>query len=178
MPAASTELRIQETGSGVLCRTILDTLPTWFGVPEAKDDYVAIADASPTIVARVGGDDVGLLTWLTHTPYAAEVHLMAVRPELHRRGIGREMLAHVEERLLATGVEYLQVKTLSASHPDEGYARTRSFYLAMGFRPLEEHATLWGPENPALQLVKRLEPSGPTTRVRTSLGAVDDGSSS
>ena len=31
----------------------------------------------------------------------------------------------------------------------------RAFYLACGFRPLEEFPTLWGPENPALQLVKR-----------------------
>lgn len=30
-------------------------------------------------------------------------------------------------------------------------------YLACGFRPLEELTKLWGPENPALQLVKRLE---------------------
>ena len=125
-------------------------------MPEANDDYVATAETTPTIVARVDGDDVGLLTWLVHSPYAAEVHLMAVRPEHHRRGIGRALLTHVEELLLVSGIEYLQVKTLSASHPDEGYALTRAFYLGTGFRPLEEHPTLWGPENPALQLVKRL----------------------
>lgn len=57
-------------------------------------------------------------------------------------------------------------------------ASTRSFYLAVGFRQLEEHATLWGPENPAPQLVERLSTSGSTTRVRTSSVGVDDGSSS
>ena len=152
----STELRVQETGSGDLCRAILATLPTWFGVPEANDDYVATAETTPTVVARVDGDDVGLLTWITHTPYAAEVHLMAVRPERHRQGIGRTMLTFLEAHLLATGIEYLQVKTLSEAHPDEGYRLTRAFYGATGFRPLEEHPTLWGPENPALQLIKRL----------------------
>ncbi len=45
-------------------------------------------------------------------------------------------------------VEFLQVKTLSAKHPDAGYGRTRQFYLAMGFRPLQEFPTLWGEANP------------------------------
>ena len=52
------------------------------------------------------------------------------------------------------GTEFLQVKTLSAKHPDEGYEKTRAFYLAYGFRPLEEFPTLWSPESPALQLIK------------------------
>lgn len=111
---------------------------------------------TPTIVASVDGDDVGLLTMVTHTPYAAEVHLMAVRPEHHRRGIGRRMMGLAEEHLLASGVEYLQVKTLSASHPDEGYVLTRAFYGSVGFRPLGEMPALWSPDQPALLLVKRL----------------------
>jgi len=40
--------------------------------------------------------------------------------------------------------------------PDPGYARTRAFYAAMGFEPLEEIVQVWGPDNPCLLLVKRL----------------------
>jgi hypothetical protein len=47
------------------------------------------------------------------------------------------------------------VKTLGASRESEHYARTRRFYEARGFVPLEEFPNLW-PGNPALQLVKRL----------------------
>ena len=79
---------------------------------------------------------------------------MAIVPDYHRCGIGRTMLKHVEASLARAGVEFLQVKTLSATHPDEGYEKTRAFYVAYGFRPLEEFPDLWGPENPALQLVK------------------------
>jgi hypothetical protein len=68
--------------------------------------------------------------------------------------VGRLMVRHVEQRLGAAGVEFLQVKTLSASRPDAGYERTRAFWLACGFRPLEEFPTLWDPANPALQLIK------------------------
>jgi hypothetical protein len=52
-------------------------------------------------------------------------------------------------------VEYLQVKTLGPSWPDPGYERTRRFYEARGFVPLEEIHGLWE-HNPCLILVKRL----------------------
>jgi len=79
---------------------------------------------------------------------------MAVKPALHRAGIGRAMLRTVEARLAADGVEFLQVKTLSASRPDEGYAKTRAFWLARGFRPLEALPNPWEPGNQPLQLIK------------------------
>jgi GNAT superfamily N-acetyltransferase len=142
------------TGAGAICRRILDTLPTWFGIPASVEEYVAMADHTPTVVAAVDGADVGLATILRHSDAAAEVYVMGVRPEFHRRGVGGAMLRHAEAALAADGVEFLQVKTLSGRHPDAGYVRTRAFYLAYGFRPLEEFPTLWGPDQPALQLVK------------------------
>ena len=55
-----------------------------------------------------------------------------------RQGAGRTLLAAAEAYLSATAVEFLQVKTLGPSDPSEEYARTRAFYEAMGFVPLEE----------------------------------------
>ena len=152
------ELRDQPTGSGAICRVILDALPEWFGIPEANDDYVAFAETAPSVIASIDGQDVGLLTLHLHSPYAAEIHLIAVMPEHHRSGIGRTMLHHAERRLASSGVEFLQVKTLSEKRPDPNYDKTRQFYLAQGFRPLEEFPTLWDPSNPALQLIKSLSP--------------------
>jgi GNAT superfamily N-acetyltransferase len=150
------ELRIwhQAVGSGETCRRILDSLPEWFGIPSSVEDYVATADRSETVIAARGGEDVGLLTLVRHSEYAAEVYVMAVRPEFHRRGVGRRMLARAEEMLASEGMEYLQVKTLAPSRPDEGYEKTRAFSVAYGFRPLEEFPDWWGPENPALQMIK------------------------
>jgi hypothetical protein len=54
------------------------------------------------------------------------------------------------------GVEYLQVKTLGPSRSDENYDKTRAFYLAMGFTPLEEIPQIWDENNPCLILIKRL----------------------
>jgi len=149
-------MRMQEQGSGEVCRLLLATLPTWFGIAESVEDYVAKADEHPTVVATQDGEDVGVLTLVVHTPYAAEVYVMGVRPEHHRHGIGRQMLEVAESWLRERDIEYLQVKTLSPRHPDPGYAKTREFYFAVGFRPLEEFPELWQPENPALQMIKTL----------------------
>ncbi len=154
MAAVDVQLRDQPVGSGSVCRTILGALPTWFGIPESVEDYVSAADRFPSVIASIDGEDVGFLTLVHHSPYASEVYVMAILPQRHRRGIGRTMLRHVEDTLGRAGVEFLQVKTLSAKHPDQGYAETRAFYLAYGFRPLEEFPNLWSPGNPALQLVK------------------------
>lgn len=80
---------------------------------------------------------------------------MGVRRNRHGQGLGSALLEAAEAYLTARGVEYLQVKTLGPSHPDEGYARTRAFYEARGFVALEELLGLWG-HNPCLLLVKRL----------------------
>jgi hypothetical protein len=64
------------------------------------------------------------------------------------------MLEEAHVWLAARDIEYLQVKTLSPRHPDPGYAKTRSFYFAAGFRPLQEFPDLWEPDQPALQMIK------------------------
>ena len=111
-------------GAGVTCALLLGQLPTWFGIPAANEAYVAAADTHPSVIASIDGADVGITTVTHHSPYAAEVHLMAVAPAHHRHGIGTAMLRHLERRLADAGVEFLQVKTLSAAHPDAGYAAT------------------------------------------------------
>lgn len=103
---------------------------------------------------------VGFLSIKQHNPYAAEIYVMGVIRAAHRQGTGRALVAHAEKWLLEQGVEYLQVKSLGPSHPDPGYTRTRAFYLALGFRPLEEFSQIWDEHNPCLILIKRLTPPG------------------
>lgn len=144
-------------GQSELCGPILQALPDWFGIEEATRQYVADTAVLPTFLAFANNQTIGFLTLKPHTEYAAEIHVMGILPEWHRQGVGRALLAASEDHLREIGVEFLQVKTLSARHPDEGYGRTRQFYLAMGFRPLEEFPTLWGEANPCLQLIKVLK---------------------
>ena len=142
--------------TSAMCERILRALPDWFGIPEAIDSYVARIDHLPTFLAKSGGETVGFMTVLKHNAYSAELLVLGVLSDWHRRGIGRALLAATEDWLRVDGTEYLQVKTLGPSRSDAEYERTRLFYEKMGFRPLEELKELWGDENPCLLMVKRL----------------------
>jgi GNAT superfamily N-acetyltransferase len=151
---------------------LLGLLPDWFGIEAANAAYVESAGELPTYLARpvqgsegqaaTAAEPVGVLLARRHFPEAAEIHLMAVDPRLHRRGVGRALVTALEADLIADGCRLLQVKTLGPSHPDAGYALTRQFYAGLGFLPLEELADLWGPENPCLLMVKALGQAGPS----------------
>jgi ribosomal protein S18 acetylase RimI-like enzyme len=143
-------------GQGPVCEAVLRALPEWFGIEEATVQYIHDVDELPTFVAFVDGRAVGFMSVMQHFPQAAELYVLGVLPEMHRQGIGQALLSAVEAYLREQGVEYLQVKTLSASHPDVGYAKTRAFYESVGFKPLEEFPTLWGEANPCLLMVKTL----------------------
>jgi ribosomal protein S18 acetylase RimI-like enzyme len=143
-------------GGGATCAELLATVPHWFGKAKVNEEYRRVADRSPTLVAMDNGQAVGFLTVVHHSPHAAELCVMAVRPEFHRHGIGRTLVAAAQDRLRSEGVEYLQVKTLSASADDKPYLGTLAFYSALGFRVLEEMPSLWDADNPAVLLIKRL----------------------
>lgn len=145
-----------EGGSARWTEPILRALPSWFGIDEALTNYVRVSDSTPTLIAFSEEAAVGFLTTLVHSPYAAEVFVMAVHPDHHRVGVGSALLAEAEARLRSKGCEYLQVKTLAESHPNPGYQATRGFYFDHGFRPLEVFPALWDEHNPCLLMVKRL----------------------
>jgi GNAT superfamily N-acetyltransferase len=82
--------------------------------------------------------------------------LVAVAREYHRHGVGSLLLEVAERWARHCGARFLQVKTTGPSSPDPVFASTRAFYEARGFTPLFESDRMWGPENPALVLVKAL----------------------
>ncbi|MBN2388124.1 MAG: GNAT family N-acetyltransferase [Anaerolineales bacterium] len=139
-----------------LCAPILRALPAWFGIEEAIVRYITEIDHLPTLLAYEAERVIGFLSLKQHTPYSAEIYVMGVLPEAQRRGIGRVLIDRAQAWLKEHDVEYLQVKTLGPSRADAGYAKTRTFYAAMGFRPLEEFTQIWDESNPCLIMVKRL----------------------
>lgn len=140
---------------GAVCERILCALPEWFGMEAAIADYVKDVEPLPCWVIRVDGLDVGFMSLAAHRDWSREIHVMGVLPAYHGRGVGRALVEAAAAAALADGVRWLLVKTLGPSHPDPHYARTREFYLAMGFEPLEELLDLW-PGNPALLMARRL----------------------
>ncbi len=142
-----------------ICESILRALPDWFAIETALMQFVREAADLPMLVAVEEGTPIGFITLRQQSACAWEIHAIGVRPERHRRGIGRRLLAEGERLVRDRAAEFLAVKTLSGSAEYEPYDETRAFYAAMGFRPLMELPTLWSAENPCLLMVKSLAPS-------------------
>ncbi len=143
-------------GQSSACERILRALPDWFGIEAVIQGYAATVPSLPTFLARVDNQTVGFLSLKQHNPYAAEIYVMGVLPASQHGGLGRALLEKAEGYAKNQQIEYLQVKTLGSSNDDANYAKTRAFYAAMGFRPLEEFSQIWGENNPCLILVKKL----------------------
>lgn len=142
-------------GTARVCEDVLRSAPDWFGIEESLLMYARNAARLPTWLAHAGADCLGFISIERHFPEAAEIHCIAVRPDRHRRGVGRALLHAAESHCKSTGAAYLQVKTMGPSRPNEHYARTLQFYLGVGFSRLEEMLTLWKGV-PCLVLVKKL----------------------
>jgi GNAT superfamily N-acetyltransferase len=138
------------------CAGLIAGLPDWFGIPESNAAFLRELASLPSFVTLRGADVVGAATLREHAPGSLEISFMAVRADCHRQGIGRRLLEHLESEARRRQGRWLHVRTLAPSHPDPFYARTRAFYLALGFAPLFESDALWGPANPALVLLKAL----------------------
>lgn len=150
-------IRAAELELGAECEVVLRSLPEWFGIESALQAYVNKLNCLPTYTVVAGERVVGFLSVERHFSESAEIHVMGILPEFHRMGIGRALLKKAESDLVKERVKFFQVKTLSPSSPDKSYAKTREFYLSMGFSPLEEMSELWGAENPCLIMIKSLE---------------------
>jgi ribosomal protein S18 acetylase RimI-like enzyme len=105
---------------------------------------------------------IGFLTLRDLDASTAEIHVIGILPAYHRRGIGRRMIAMAADDCRRRGLRTLEVLTLGAAHPDPNYARTRSFYRAVGFVPLRESELEDG--TPMLTMALALE-SGPSRSV-------------
>ena len=140
-----------------MCRRVLDDLPDWFGIPEAKEAYILGCDQLPMFAAIVGGETAGFISLKRHTDFAVEVYVIGVVRRFHRKGIGKALINSAVKWARAQHLVFLTVKTLAPANPDPGYAATRQFYEAAGFLPVEVFPALWDARNPCLLMVMRLD---------------------
>ena len=148
------------TNCGIVCEKILRALPDWFGIEDSLVQYVKDADIMPTMLAKDEDDVIGFITIKRHFPESADIHCMGILPQYHRKGIGKLLIKELENYLKDEGVKFLQAKTVSVDRDCSAYAKTRAFYKAVGFIPLEVFPNLWDEANPCLLLVKQIDSSG------------------
>ena len=137
-------------------RKVMHALPAWFSPPEDIEKKAETHRDFPFFVSYDGGEAVGFAALKIHNAFTADIYVIGVLEEYHGRGLGRLLVEAAERYCKKNGCIYLTVKTLDASAAYEPYERTRAFYRAMGFIPLEVFPTLWDKDNPCLFLAKHL----------------------
>lgn len=128
-------------------QTVLEALPEWFGIPEARDKYIEDSADKAFFCAFDKDRPVGFL-YLKGTGNATvELYVMGVLKEFHRQGIGRELFLCAKNAASDAGYSFMQVKTVQMGKYEE-YDRTNKFYLSLGFQEFEVFPTLWDDWNP------------------------------
>ena len=137
-------------------RLILEALPDWFGIPQARENYIAESTDNIFFCAYDGDRPIGFL-YLKETGSATvELYVMGVLMEFHRKGIGRKLFCRAKKAASEQGYSFIQVKTVQMGKYEE-YDRTNRFYLSLGFQEFEVFPTLWDEWNPCQIYVMSLK---------------------
>ena len=137
-------------------RAILEALPEWFGIPEARETYIRESADQVMLVSKNGDAPNGFLCLKETGKDTVELAVMGVLKEYHRKGIGTKLFEAAKAIAAEQGYSFLQVKTVQMGRYEE-YDRTNRFYLSLGFREFELFPTLWDEWNPCQVYVMSLK---------------------
>ena len=71
-----------------VARTVLEALPDWFGIPQAREDYIKNSAGLVFFAAYDKEQPAGFICLKETGKDTAEVYVMGVLQEYHRKGIG------------------------------------------------------------------------------------------
>ena len=130
-----------------VARMILEALPDWFGIPEARENYIRESAGQIMLVSSGDGEINGFLCLKEMGKDTLEIAVMGVLQEYHRQSIGTALVEAAKEIAREQGYSFLQVKTVQMGRYPE-YDATNHFYLRCGFKEFEVFPTLWDEWNP------------------------------
>ena len=130
-----------------IAREILEALPDWFGIPEAREQYIKESADQPFFAAYDSNKPIGFLCLKETGKETVELCVMGVLKDYHRKGIGRKLFEQAREKTKQAGYSFMQVKTVQMGRYED-YDATNHFYLSLGFKEFEVIPDLWGEENP------------------------------
>ena len=140
----------------VIARTILEALRDWFEVDESREKYISECADQTFLAAKEDGDHVGFLCLKETGKDTAELAVMGVLKQYHRKGLGRKLFEAAKSIAIEKGYSFLQVKTVQMGMYED-YDMTNRFYLSCGFKEFEVIRELWGEENPCQIYVMSLK---------------------
>jgi len=89
-------IEIKEVGvsdeKSSICNEVLRALPSWFGMEEGIVGYVKEVKTMPFFSAYDDGKVIGFVAIKSHGDYTAEVCVMGILKEYHRKGIGKKLI--------------------------------------------------------------------------------------
>ncbi len=88
-----------------IAEAVLRDLPEWFGIEDSTRNYIEEAAALTTFAVE---PDLGFLCLKQHTPHAAEIYVLGVRRDQHRRGVGRALVDAAEAGAAATAFAFFR----------------------------------------------------------------------
>lgn len=136
-----------------VAREILYDLPEWFGMPESTESYITDSQDMAYLAAYADSKLAGFIVLNATSPDTADIFVMGIKKEFHRKGIGRKLYEAYESMAKDLGFSYSQVKTVQSGHYDE-YDITNKFYQSMGYVELECFPEMWDSWNPCQIYIK------------------------
>lgn len=130
-----------------IAREILESLENWFGIPEAREEYITKSCNQLFWCAYDEDKAVGFLYLNETGKDTVELYVMGVRSEYHHNGIGKSLFECAKKVIKEHGYSFIQVKTVQMGKYQD-YDNTNKFYLALGFKEFEVFPTLWDEWNP------------------------------
>ena len=101
------------------------------GSERAPDDD----QATHAMLVDAAGQALGVCRLHLHSPAEAQVRFMAIHPDYQGRGLGRQLLAHLEEQARRQGASRLSLQARENAIP---------FYASCGYRLGEKTHLLYG----------------------------------
>ena len=147
---------VNEAEKPRIARAVLEALPEWFGIPEAREGYIKNSSDKPFIAAFDGEKPIGFLYLAKTGSATVELCCMGVLKEHHRHGIGRALVYEARRLAIEKGYAFMQVKTVQSGFYEE-YDKTNEFYKSCGFLEFEVFHELWGEANPCQVYVMSLK---------------------
>ena len=130
-----------------IARSILESLPDWFGIAESREQYIQDSVDKTFFCAYDHDKPVGFLYLKQTGKETMELAVMGVLKAYHRQGIGKALFECAKTASREKGYSILQVKTVQMGKYED-YDRTNLFYLSLGFKEFEIFPTLWDERNP------------------------------
>ncbi len=139
-----------------ITRLILEALPDWFGIKEARENYIRESVDCIFFAAYEQDKPVGFICLKETGRDTVEIHVMGVLMEYHRQSIGRKLFEKAKEKAVQKGYSFVQVKTVQMGIYEE-YDMTNRFYRSLGFKEFEVIRDLWDENNPCQIYVMSLK---------------------